>query len=109
MLRITRLSIVFSLIFLAYSIRIGKIENNMIIGQPNDIRINITRDQCICYLLSSNGTISALNYFQNNQMCQLFQLNDNSVILQYLINSSFIFLNQSGNTSIDSLFLRTFL
>lgn len=109
MFAITRLIVIFSIIFPAYSIRIGIIQNNIIIGQTYDSVTDVTRDQCVCYLIGLNATVSVGNYFQNNQTCQLFQLNTNSVIVQYFSNSSFIFLNQSGETSIGGIFRRIFV
>lgn len=77
------------------SIRIGKIENNIIIGITNNSLINLTRDQCICEMIESNELIFAVNYFQLNQTCQLFSTNITSILIQFNLNSSFIFLNQS--------------
>ncbi|CAF1040312.1 unnamed protein product [Adineta ricciae] len=56
---------------------------------------NTTQNQCICEMAKLSGSILALNYFQINNTCQLFILNNNSLVVQYYSNSSVVFYNQS--------------
>ncbi|CAF1077148.1 unnamed protein product [Rotaria sordida] len=88
--------VILSLLSIIGSIRIGKIENNIMIGTINRSLFNITRNQCICQLIKSTDLISALNYFQTNNTCQLFYYNTSSIIIKFNSNSSFIFINRSS-------------
>ncbi|CAF1124276.1 unnamed protein product [Adineta steineri] len=56
---------------------------------------NSSRENCICEMIQSNTLISAINYFSQNQTCQLFSSNNNSMIIEYQVNSTLIFINQS--------------
>ncbi|CAF1180535.1 unnamed protein product [Adineta steineri] len=47
-------------------------------------------------MINSNGTISTLNYFSTNQTCQLFYANCTSIFIEFNVNSSLIFMNQSA-------------
>ncbi|CAF4189384.1 unnamed protein product, partial [Adineta steineri] len=58
--------------------------------------LNVTEDQCICEMIKVNGSISALNYFSTNQTCQLFRSNSSTIYIEFYLNSTFIFLNQSS-------------
>ncbi|UJR29737.1 hypothetical protein I4U23_017285 [Adineta vaga] len=88
---------IFSLFSTIDSIRIGKIEDRIMIGIiSNNFLFNISKIECICQMMKLNGTIIALNYFQINNTCQLFISNNNSFLIQYNSNSSFIFINQSS-------------
>ncbi len=77
------------------SIRIGKIDNYIMIGIANNPLLNITQNECICQMVRLNGLISAMNYFQTNTTCQLYSSNITSVVIEFNLNSSFIFINQS--------------
>ena len=80
------------------SIKIGKIDNSIIVDITNNIFSNLTRDQCLCQMLKTNQLISALNYFQTNNTCQLFYYNTSSITIEFYSNASIIFLNQSEIT-----------
>ncbi|CAF0852610.1 unnamed protein product [Adineta steineri] len=67
----------------------------MIIGTMTKFLSNSTRANCICHMTQSNTLISAINYFSQNQTCQLFFSNNNSMIIEYQVNSTLIFINQS--------------
>jgi len=87
---------ILSLFSIVNSIIIGKIENNIMVGTTSNLLMNITLDQCICQMMTmSNALITALNYFQINQTCQLFNSNISSITIELNFNSSFIFINQS--------------
>ncbi len=88
------LVVILSLFSVANSIRIGKIENYIMIGIINDSLVNITEDQCICQMIQSN--LSALNYFQTNKTCQLLNNNISTIFIEFYTNSSFLFINQSS-------------
>ncbi|CAF0889125.1 unnamed protein product [Adineta steineri] len=77
-------------------ILIGKIDNNILIGNISKSLWNITQNQCICEMIDSNGIISTLNYFSTNQTCQLFYTNFTSILIEFSLNSSLIFMNQSA-------------
>ncbi|UJR19334.1 hypothetical protein I4U23_022463 [Adineta vaga] len=68
------------------------------IGNIYGILLNKTRDACICEMINSNNSISALNYYLNNQTCQLFSLHITSIYIQYNLNASLLFINQSNLT-----------
>ncbi|CAF1090207.1 unnamed protein product [Adineta steineri] len=74
---------------------IGEIDNYIIIGTMTKFLSNLTRANCICQMTQSNALISAINYFSQNQTCQLFFSNNNSMIIEYQVNSTLIFINQS--------------
>ncbi|CAF1391039.1 unnamed protein product [Adineta steineri] len=86
-------------------ISIGKIEDYIMIDIINSTLLNISREKCICELVKSSELVSALNYFEANQTCQLFYSNKNSILIQFYINSSLTFINQSSIsvTTIQSL------
>ena len=96
--------VILSLFSMVGSVRIGKIENNTMIGIMNNSLINITLDQCICQMIQSNELISAVNYFQTNKTCQLFSYNMSSILITFNVDSTFIFINQTSIsiTSIQS-------
>ncbi|CAF1266076.1 unnamed protein product [Adineta steineri] len=77
-------------------ILIGKIDNNILVGNMSESLWNITQSQCICEMINSNGTISTLNYFSANQTCQLFYTSFTSILIEFNANSSLIFMNQSA-------------
>jgi hypothetical protein len=89
---------ILSLFSVTQSIQIGTIENNIIIGITYNTLFNLTRDQCICQMIKTNQQISALNYFQTNNTCQLFYPNTTSILIQFSLNSTLIFINQSSIT-----------
>jgi len=88
------LVVILSLCSLVNPIRIGKIENYIMIGIINDSLVNITEVQCICQMIQSN--LSALNYFQTNQTCQLLNNNISTSFIEFYTNSSVLFINQSS-------------
>jgi hypothetical protein len=98
--------IIFSLFSVVDSIPISQIEDHIMIGITNNSLFNVTRDQCICQMIQSNELISALNYFQTNQICQLFSSNKNSILIQFSSNSTFLFINQSSISITNSEFSR---
>jgi hypothetical protein len=65
------------------SIQIGKIQNNIMIGIANNTLYNLTLNQCICQMITTNQLISALNYFQTNNTCQLFYSNTNTIEFEF--------------------------
>jgi hypothetical protein len=87
--------IVLSLFSVGDSFNIGKIPDHIMTGVTNYSLFNVTEDQCICQMIQWNGLVSAVNYFQTNQTCQLFNYNISSIFIQWNFNSSFIFINQS--------------
>jgi hypothetical protein len=87
---------VLSLFSVVDSISMGKIENHIIIGTINNSLYNINIDQCICEMAKSNELISALNYFQTNETCQLFFYNINLIFIEYYFDSTLMFINQSS-------------
>ncbi|CAF1417266.1 unnamed protein product [Adineta steineri] len=97
--------IILSLFSIGDCISIGKIEDYIMIDIINSTLLNISREKCICELVKSNELVSALNYFEANQTCQLFYSNKNSILIQFYINSSLTFINQSSIsvTTIQSL------
>jgi hypothetical protein len=99
-----RMIVILLLLSVVDCIRIGKIENNIMIGIINNSLSNITLDQCICQMVQSNELISAVNYFQTNQTCQLFSYNMSSILIQFNVDSTIIFINQTSIsiTSIQS-------
>ncbi|CAF3868456.1 unnamed protein product [Adineta steineri] len=86
--------------FLVFStggcILINKIDNNILIGNISESLWNITQNQCVCEMIQSNGIISTLNYFSTNETCQLFYTNFTSILIEFDLNSSLIFMNQSA-------------
>jgi outer membrane phospholipase A len=86
---------ILSLFSVGDCILITKIQDNIMVGIMNNMLFNITQDQCICEMIQSNDTISALNYFPTNQTCQLYHSNISSVFIEFYSGSSFIFINQS--------------
>ncbi|UJR11222.1 hypothetical protein I4U23_015404 [Adineta vaga] len=78
-----------------HSAIIGKIENYILSNVVTQSLLNQTRDQCLCQMMNFNTLISAINYFSQNQTCQLFSSNNNSITIQYQMNSTLIFINQS--------------
>jgi len=98
--------IIFSLFSVVDSGTMGLIEDYIMIGTANNSLFNITRNQCICQMIQSNELLSALNYFQTNQTCQLFSSNKNSILIQFSSNSSFIFINESSISITTSEFIR---
>jgi len=89
------LVIILSLFSVGNSHKIGKIQDHIMIGVTNYSLFNLTEDQCLCQMMQSNGLGAAVNYFQTNQTCQLFNYNISAIFIQYNFNSSFIFINQS--------------
>ncbi len=87
---------ILSLLSFGDPILITKIQDNIMVGNMNNLLFNITQDQCICEMIQSNDLISALNYFPSNQTCQLFHSNITSVFIEYYSNSFFLFINQSS-------------
>jgi hypothetical protein len=87
--------VVLSLFFAGDSVKIGKIQNAIVISIINNSLSNITGDQCICQMMKSNELLSAVNYFQINQTCQLYSSNITSVTIEFNLYSDFIFVNQS--------------
>jgi hypothetical protein len=88
------LVVILSLFSVADSMRIGKIENYIMIGIINHSLVNITEDQCICQMIQSN--LSALNYFQTSETCQLLNNKISRIFIEFYTNSSFLFINQSS-------------
>ncbi|CAF4266616.1 unnamed protein product [Adineta steineri] len=62
----------------------------------NSLISNITQHECICQMITSNKLVSALNYFQINQTCQLYSSNLSLISIEFYLNSTFIFINQSS-------------
>ncbi|CAF0932824.1 unnamed protein product [Adineta steineri] len=77
-------------------ILISKIDNNILMGNISESLWNITQNQCICEMIQSNGIISTLNYFSTNETCQLFYTNFTSILIEFDLNSTLIFMNQSA-------------
>jgi hypothetical protein len=94
--------LVLSLVSIGDCISIGKIQDNIMIGIANYSLLNITEDQCVCQMVQLNGLLSALNYFQANQTCQLYSYNISSILIQFNSNACLIFINQSV-ISIESI------
>ncbi|CAF1383537.1 unnamed protein product [Adineta ricciae] len=49
-------------------------------------------------MINSNSSISALNYYQNNQICQLFSSRITSIYVQLTLHATLLYLNQSNLT-----------
>ena len=66
--------IVFSALFLALDcISIGTIANGRIVGSGGSNRfIHGNKQECLCAMNASNGSVAFLNVFQANSTCQLF-------------------------------------
>ncbi len=77
----------------ANCIRVGIISDVAIVGTGTYLVTNGTEDECICTLITSNGSISGLNSFQGNGTCQFFSNYSTSSQIQISLNTSFIFLN----------------
>ncbi|CAF1102709.1 unnamed protein product [Adineta steineri] len=91
-----RWAIVILLLFsVGNCVRVGKIQNYIVIGVMNNSLFNITEEQCICEMVKLNGFVSALNYFATNETCQLFSFDISSILIAFNLNSSFLFINQS--------------
>jgi hypothetical protein len=107
------IGIIFSLFSIVKCVSISQIEDHIMVGITNNLLLNVTKDQCICQMISSNEFIFALNYFQTNQTCQLFNYNTSSIFIQINFNSSFIFMNQSSmlitNIQLYSEFSRNYM
>jgi hypothetical protein len=88
--------VVLSLVSVGESVRVGKIEDYIMMGNACYSLFNLTFEQCICQMIILNGRISALNYFSTNQTCQLFNYNTSSILIQSYFNASLIFINQSA-------------
>ncbi len=88
--------VILSLFYVGESVRVGKIDDFIMMGNTYNLLFNLTCKQCICQMITSNGWISALNYFLTNQTCQLFNYNASSILIQYYFNASLIFINQSA-------------
>jgi hypothetical protein len=87
--------VVLSLFFAGDSVKIGKIQNTIVIDIINNSLSNITGDQCICQMMKSNELLSAVNYFQINQTCQLYSSNMTSVTVQfYLYSILYLLINR---------------
>ncbi|CAF3764582.1 unnamed protein product, partial [Adineta steineri] len=65
--------------------------------------LNVTEDQCICEMIKVNDSISALNYFSTNQTCQLYRSNSSTIYVEFYLNSTIIFLNQSSISILNIL------
>ncbi|CAF4196571.1 unnamed protein product, partial [Adineta steineri] len=87
---------ILSLFSVCHCILITKIQNVIIVGDVYNNLFNVTEDQCICEMIEANDGISALNYFSTNQTCQLFHSNISTVYIEFSLNSTIIFLNQSS-------------
>ncbi|CAF1403131.1 unnamed protein product, partial [Adineta steineri] len=72
------------------------IKDNILIGVISKSLLDLTQDQCICEMLNSDESIYALNYFSTNQTCQLLYSNITSTIIEFSLNSSLIYMNQSS-------------
>ncbi|CAF4259403.1 unnamed protein product, partial [Adineta steineri] len=91
-----RLIFILSLFCVCNAILITKIQNIIIVGNMYNNLLNVTEDQCICEMIEANDGISALNYFSTNQTCQLFRSNSSTIYVEFYLNSTTIFLNQSS-------------
>ena len=85
-----------SLLTVSDGILLGQIQNNIIVGMGSQSLSNVTREQCICTIIRSNGSFCALNYFSTNQTCQLFASNLDPMTIQFNMNSLLIFINRSS-------------
>ncbi|CAF1167386.1 unnamed protein product [Adineta steineri] len=84
-----------TLFYTVDSILLGKITNGMMIGTIYKSLFNINQNQCICEMIQSNQSITALNYFSINQTCQLLISNITSSSIQFNLYTSLIFFNQT--------------
>ena len=75
-----------------------EIDNFIMIGNADAIFVNKTRNECICKMINSNSSIAALNYYPNNQTCQLFSSRITSIYVQLNPNATLLYLNQSNLT-----------
>ncbi|CAF4263481.1 unnamed protein product, partial [Adineta steineri] len=73
------------------------------VGNMYNTLLNVTEDQCICEMIKVNDSISALNYFSTNQTCQLFRSNMSTIFVEFYLNSTIIFLNQSSISILNIL------
>ncbi|CAF4326952.1 unnamed protein product, partial [Adineta steineri] len=87
---------ILSLFCVCNSILLTKIQNIIIVGNMYNNLLNVTEDQCICEMIKVNDSISALNYFSTNQTCQLYRSNSSTIYVEFYLNSTFIFLNESS-------------
>ncbi|CAF1159758.1 unnamed protein product [Adineta steineri] len=90
--------VILSLFFVGESVRLGKIDDYFVIGNTSNTLIHITEEQCICQMVKLNGLIIGANYFQINDTCQLFIYNNNAILIEFNLDSSFLFINQSAIT-----------
>ncbi|CAF1157092.1 unnamed protein product [Adineta steineri] len=95
--------VILSLFFVGESVRLGKIDDYFVIGNTSNTLIHITEEQCICQMVKLNGLIIGANYFQINDTCQLFIYNNNSILIEFNLDSSFLFINQSAITITTTL------
>ncbi|CAF4191357.1 unnamed protein product [Adineta steineri] len=94
---------ILSLFCVCNSIPITKIQNIIIVGNMYNNLFNVTEDQCICEMIKVNDSISALNYFSTNQTCQLYRSNISTIYVEFYLNSTIIFLNQSSISILNIL------
>ncbi|CAF0736736.1 unnamed protein product [Adineta steineri] len=96
-----RLIFILSLFCVCNAILITKIQNIIIVGNIYNNLFNVTENQCICEMIKANDAISALNYFSANQTCQLYRSNSSTIYVEFSLNSTIIFLNQSSISILD--------
>ena len=63
--------VILMLFSMVNSIRIGKIENNIMIGIKNNSLVNITLDQCICQMTNFNEVFSGLKLLSDKSELSL--------------------------------------
>ncbi|UJR11750.1 hypothetical protein I4U23_015931 [Adineta vaga] len=75
---------------------VGKLQDAKLIGNISETIVSQTQQQCICQMLKSVDSISAVNYFSTTQICQLFSTSSSGLIdLQLSANSLVLYTNQS--------------
>jgi hypothetical protein len=91
-----RMLVIASLSSVVDCVTVGEIQNYVMVGAINRSLFNLTKDQCIRTMMRSLQLVFALNYFSENQTCQLFVYNNSSVLIESKLNTTFIFTDRSS-------------
>lgn len=76
---------------LAHGVLLGQIRDTIIVGNLTRSISNLTKGQCICKMIGSNGSIDAVNFIPSKQICQLFPSSINPIAIQQNFNATLIF------------------
>ncbi|CAF0966908.1 unnamed protein product [Adineta ricciae] len=80
---------------LAHCIPLNQIQQARLIANVSRTLFNQSQQDCICQMISSLQSISALNYCSSNQTCQLFSSNLTLIDLDLDVGWIVIYTDQS--------------